>query len=361
MTIQPHHDSARPALALLTGLALLTQACSAQEKNASAQPPAGDAGPAAAAPAAAEVSGADTQVVVTVEGETMTRAQLKEQAMNLLMAQGQRVPKEMLDQAIEAMGPRVIERFVGHTLLFQEAERQDLEIGEHEIVEQMSRIQGQLPPGTSLDDALAQMGMTEEKLRNQMQEDMLVRKMMQHHTESLPELTDEDIKAFYEKSPDRFGTPERVKARHILIRVDPNTDQATKDAKREEVEAVRKELMEEDADFAEIAKAKSEGPSAARGGDLGEFGRGQMVPTFEEAAFSQEIGAIGEIVETQFGYHIIKVEDRQSGETKPFEEVKEQVAMLLERERESDAIQNLVDGLKAQASIDYAPEFKPVN
>lgn len=101
-----------------------------------------------------------------------------------------------------------------------------------------------------------------------------------------------------------------------------------------------------------MAKKHSTGPSAESGGDLGEFGRGQMVPPFEKAAFSQKVGEIGGIVETQFGYHLILVEEKMPQKKAPFEEVKEAIAQYLQNDAQKKAFTEYVDSLKAEASID---------
>ena len=109
------------------------------------------------------------------------------------------------------------------------------------------------------------------------------------------------------------------------------------------------------ADFAEMARQHSEGPSSDNGGDLGRFQRGRMVPAFEEAAFSQEVDAIGPLVETQFGYHIIKVHSHVEAGQAPREEVVE----LLTRRNQSEALRQYVLKLMEAADITYADAIAP--
>lgn len=132
--------------------------------------------------------------------------------------------------------------------------------------------------------------------------------------------TDDELRDEYENHLEDFEAQETVRARHILLRVADDADDATVAA----VQARANELYDKavgGADFAELARAESEDTTASVGGDLGEFTRGQMVPEFEEAAFSTPVGEVYGPLRTSFGFHVIKVEDHQPGGLKPQEEV----------------------------------------
>lgn len=136
--------------------------------------------------------------------------------------------------------------------------------------------------------------------------------------------TDEELKASFETHPEKYGKPEEVRARHILIKV-PEGDSAKDAEAKKKIDAIYEEVKKPGADFGEIAKAKSECPSAPRGGDLGFFPRGAMVPEFEKAAFAMKVGETGAPIKTKFGYHIIKVEERHEGGKPEFDKVKDSV------------------------------------
>ena len=118
--------------------------------------------------------------------------------------------------------------------------------------------------------------------------------------------TEKEISKFYADNKDKFTTPESVHVRHILVTIDAKDDEKTKAEKKAKIENLRKQIVD-GADFAEIAKNNSDCPSKENGGDLGEIKKGQTVKPFEDAAFSQEINAIGPVVTTEFGHHIIQV------------------------------------------------------
>ncbi len=139
-------------------------------------------------------------------------------------------------------------------------------------------------------------------------------------------ITDEDVKALYDQYVAQMPKQPEVHARHILVKT------------KEEAEAIIKEL-EGGADFETVAKEKSTGPSGPSGGDLGFFKSGQMVPEFEKAAFALEPGEITkEPVETQFGFHVIKVEDKRDSQPPALDEMKDQLRNELLVKRYTEAV-----------------------
>ena len=147
------------------------------------------------------------------------------------------------------------------------------------------------------------------------------------------DISENDIKSYYEANKDsEFKEKEQVKARHILIKVPSGASEEEKKKLKEKAEKILKEAKS-GADFAELAKKHSEDEGTKdKGGDLGYFGRGRMVPEFEKAAFSLKPGEISDIVETQYGFHIIKVEDKKPERIKSLDEVKDQIERKLKKD-----------------------------
>lgn len=156
-------------------------------------------------------------------------------------------------------------------------------------------------------------------------------------------ITDEEVRARYDKEMAAAPAVNEVKARHVLVKT------------KEEAEAVIKQL-DEGAKFEDVAKERSSDGSAAQGGDLGYFGPGQMVPEFEKAAFALDVGAYTkEPVQSQFGFHVIKVEDKRTKQPPAFEQVKDQVRSMLLRDKYFE----LVKSLRGAAKVEVAdPELK---
>jgi peptidyl-prolyl cis-trans isomerase C len=146
--------------------------------------------------------------------------------------------------------------------------------------------------------------------------DVLARTLVQKSIEEHAAVTDETIRKHYEASKDKYTVSEEITASHILVKSESEAQEVLEDLKQGK-------------DFAEVAKARSIGPSAPKGGALGTFGRGRMVPAFEAAAFALQKDEVSGPVQTQFGYHIIKVTDRTAARTKPLDEVREDVRNAL--------------------------------
>lgn len=166
-------------------------------------------------------------------------------------------------------------------------------------------------------------------------------------------VTDEELKKIYEAEK---NTHEQVKARHILIAfkgspaAQPGKKELTEDEAKAKAEEIRKKLVA-GANFDELAKAESDDVgSGARGGDLGEFNRGQMVPEFEKAAFEAKVGEVSPVIRTEYGYHIIKVDTHNFT---PFEQVKP----TLERRERQKKVQEAIEAVKSSAKPTFDPTY----
>ena len=138
------------------------------------------------------------------------------------------------------------------------------------------------------------------------------------------EVTDVEMQAFYNDNPEHFAEPESAHAKHILVDTEEKAAEIMASIEKGEVA------------FEDAAKEFSSCPSNAQGGDLGEFGRGQMVPEFDQVAFEAEIGKVVGPVKTQFGYHLIKVEGRKEASVMPFDEVKDYIQGTLLQQKQND-------------------------
>jgi peptidyl-prolyl cis-trans isomerase C len=199
--------------------------------------------------------------------------------------------------------------------------------------------------------ALEARGMTLDKLRSDTRIDLSINKMVEGEVSTQAAPSDAECREFYDKNPDKFKQDEAVRASHILFRVDENADAATKKKAMDQAQAVLKEARA-GADFAELAKKHSADGSAQQGGDLNFFTKGQMVPPFDQAAFSMKPGEISDIVTTQFGYHIIKVTDRRSASTVPFEQVSARIKEFLTEQQKQKKAEDFIQSLKQKAKIE---------
>lgn len=155
-------------------------------------------------------------------------------------------------------------------------------------------------------------------------------------------VSDEEIKAYYEANKDSFHEPEQVKARHILVMVKDSDPAEVQEKAKERIDKIYARAKAGE-DFAALAVENSDGPSGPDGGELGWFGRGAMVPAFEEAAFALSKGEVSAPVKTQFGWHVILVEDRKDGASKTLDEAREEIKGLVAEEKASEKVNDLLD------------------
>ena len=293
-----------------------------------------------------------SEVLAEVDGEKLTHGQAEQEVANRLAAIRDRVPADRLGMIRQQMMDNVVEQFIMRKVLLNEAARQDITISDAEREKEFDKIRESLPEGMTLEDVMKNSPLGEERMREEVLTGIKINKLLDQQMADNQQPTDEEIDAFIEENQQRLQMPDTVHAKHILLKVEEGADEAAKTAKREEIEGLREQLVE-GADFSEVAKEHSDCPSASRGGDLGTFPKGRMVPEFEAAAFSQEPGEIGEIVETQFGFHVIKVLERNEAGDVP----REQVEDMLKNRKRQETMKAYIDELKAQADIkDYRPK-----
>ncbi|MBK5298403.1 MAG: peptidylprolyl isomerase [Vicinamibacteria bacterium] len=198
--------------------------------------------------------------------------------------------------------------------------------------------------------ALQAQQVTEAKLRDDARIDLLVSKLLDQEVNQKVLVKPSDIAAFYEKNPERFQQGETLRASHILVVVPADANAQARAALRARADAALK-AAKAGQDFAKLARQYSQDSSAQRGGDLGFFPKGQMVPAFDQAAFALAPGQVSDLVETQFGYHIIKAIEKRPARIVPFVEVAGQIQQFLEQEQRQEKSKALVDQLKAKGKV----------
>jgi peptidyl-prolyl cis-trans isomerase C len=168
-------------------------------------------------------------------------------------------------------------------------------------------------------------------------------------------VTEKEAKAYYDKNPDLFKSPEQVKARHILIQVPKEASDEEKKKLKEKADEVLKKVKAGE-DFTKLAAEYSDDPGTkSKGGDLGFFSKGSMVPAFEQAAFSLKPGEVSELVETEFGFHVIKIDEKKEAVSEPFETIKEKVTKQALREKQEAKVTEFVEQALKKAKVMMNP------
>lgn len=261
--------------------------------------------------------------------------------------QGQQIPEDKLDMVRK----KVMENLISQELLYEQSRKAKITISDSAVNKEFESQKKQFPTAAEFDKMLGQMGLTETSFKKMMKRGMAIKELIDKKVMENIKVPEKKVKAFYDDNPSYFKRPEQVKASHILIKVDKDADKATKEKALEKIKVIEKSLKD-GKDFAALAKEFSEGPSKTKGGELGFFGKGQMVKPFEEAAFTMKPGEVSGIVETQFGYHIIKVIEKKKESEQKFAEVKEKITQHLKRTEEQQKLEAYIAKLKKSAKIE---------
>ncbi len=259
---------------------------------------------------------------------------------------------ELNEEQQNMLKEEVMNDLVTEEILFQEAQRLDITAEKKEINAQLDALKQRYQDENSFKEAIAQNGFTEKAFKQYIERNITIQKLLEQEVGSNITIEDSEMKSFYADNPSYFEVPEQIEARHILVSTEGLEGEGAKEEARSRAESIRRELLD-GADFAALAREKSEGPSASNGGSLGRFSKGQMVPSFEEVAFSLEIGEISEVVETQFGYHIIEVTDKISAGTLSYEEAKPNIEEYLTQVKQQEQYTEFIENLREQAEVEY--------
>lgn len=285
-----------------------------------------------------------------VVNDTVITKQAFEREVEIFTARMEREGRTISQLQIPVIRSEILDNMIDQELLYQESSKANVQVDPATIDEQYQAIRQRFPNEEAFTSALEQLQMSTADVRNQIERKMAIDKLLQNRIADKIEVSEDEIRSYYESHPDQFQQPEQVKASHILIKVDAEADNTQKDNARGRLEKIRTEVME-GKDFGEMAERHSEGPSKERGGDLGYFKRGSMVKSFEEAAFGLKVDEVSEIVETPFGYHIIKVYDRKPSRAYALDEVQSRIGDHLRQQKMRGEIERYLEVLEESAEI----------
>lgn len=321
----------------------------APAKPADSQKPAAAPGQAAGQPPAAKPVPAQLpEVLAKVNGDAIQRVEFERALRNLEAQAGGPVPADRRDVIYR----QVLDQIVALKLLAQESQARKVAIPDAEVDGRLNQIKGQFPNEQAFTEALAQRQMTPDKLKADIRQQLAAMKLVQAEVESTVKVGDPEIQAFYQKNPDRFQQPEAVHVAHVLIRIPENGDAAAKQKAKTEADSVLAQAKK-GTDFAALAKKHSQDTqSAANGGDIGFVAKGQAVPAFEAAAFALKPGQLSGVVESPFGYHVIKGIEHRPGRTIPLDEVKGQVGEFLKAQQMEEKTTAFVEKLKVKGKVE---------
>jgi peptidyl-prolyl cis-trans isomerase C len=334
---------------------------------------------AAADPTKAAATDDPNGVAVTVDGFAITEGDLASEMKPVLdrMAARSSNNPQFLQQYAERLRQQVLDGLIVEHLLGKEVKAAGIAVTEEQVtekIEEMARRQSM-----SMEDfksLVESFGKSLDEVRQRIARGLAYEKLMETRFKEKIAVTEEEARQYYDQNTGEFHKGEQVEASHILIKpetaapADPNLPAADPNQAKAAARSRAAEILgkiRQGEDFAELAKAHSNCPSASKGGQLG-FGtrsdpntgtRGTWVEPFEKAAFALDVGQVSDVVETRFGYHIIKATGRTPAATRPFEQVRDDIIQQLSVEKQRQVGGEYIESLKAGAEIVYPPSPSP--
>ena len=327
------------------------------------------------------------ETIIKVNNTNITQNQFdemfnKQAGQGMLKALGVNVKDDKNSFIYFLLKDRVVNELIVKALLEEEIAKRGIEVTNKDVDEAIKEIIDKLGSKEQLDTLLKQNNITVSQFKKDLKEEVKMKKLAKELGST--NVSDAEAEKFYRENKAKFTSPDRVRASHILISVNPEEiteivksdaknknldDSAIKAKVNEEIQAkeakvnqLLAEVKKDPSQFAKLAKENSDDTTTAvKGGDLGFFNDKEMVPEFSKAAFSTKPNTIyDKPVRTQYGYHIIMVTDRAAAGTTPYEKVKNDIKGYLENQKQVEAIDKLTESLKKTAKIEFVnPEYDP--
>lgn len=307
---------------------------------------------AVTAAARADVPG----VAARVNGVEIPVARLERWFEEYLAEKGRNVAAIRSPAAYRALHREALDRLVEAELLWQEARRLGLVATDAEVEAAVAAVRAGLSRPGAFERRLERGGFTAETYAAHVRQQLSIRKLVQREVAGSVKVTPEEVRALYEERAPGLTRPEEVRVRHLLVKASPGAPEAERAAARGRAEALLGRLRAGEP-FAALARQHSEDATAAAGGDLGFVRRGQTVPPFEAAAFALAPGGLSELVETQFGFHVLTVEARRGGEPIPEREAREGLEAELRAGKARRALEDRVRALREGGRVEIAAAY----
>ena len=331
----------RPTIALLLGSLVVSIGCKKPPPPAA---PAAAGPPAAPKPMPAQIP----PVLARVNGEAINKWEFDDAVRRIETMAGSPVPPDKRDEVLRG----ALDQLVAFHLIAQEARTRKMGPTDADVEARIAKIKGNFPNDDAYQKGIAAQGLTVEALRAQTKLSLEVARFLEAEVSSKIAVTNSEVDAFYKQNLDRFKQAEAVHARHILIGVPADASAADRSKARQTALSVVGQLKR-GARFEDIArKLSTDTGSAQNGGDVGFFPKGQMTPAFEQAAFALKPGQTSGVVETPFGFHVIRTIERREERTAPSEEVNGQIKEFLTRGQREKKLADFVTQFKTKARIE---------
>jgi peptidyl-prolyl cis-trans isomerase C len=337
----------RPTEAMLVLFLVCIPACQARESD-----PAGGSSVATAtapAPAAPPRLSPET-VVVRVNGSEIRAGQV-EQVMRVALARRPRNQDTASPDRLTEMRKQYLESLIRAELLYQASQSAHIQVSETEIDQQLQTLRRQYPSEEDFDQSLRQDGLTLTDMRERIRRNLASVQLVKQQVDDKVKVSDAEIADYYQKNKDKMRRPELVRLSEIFVRVDPRGGPDAKVKGRQKIEMLLKEVRA-GKDFATLARTFSESPDASQGGDMGYVSPTAPLPIIVAAAFKLKTGEVSDVVETAYGYHLLKATEKKPAGELPLADAKKQISEVLLEEKKRDALNAYVEKLRTNAKIE---------
>ncbi len=324
-------------------------------------------------------------VIIKVNNQAITKAQFdkayQKASKNSQLAQmGIDIPEDENNLMYLMVKDRVINELIVKELVRQEMEKRNITVSNDETKKERQKMIDKIGSKEKFNDILNQNGISNSQFEEDLAQEIKMKKLVNiiHPVN----VTDAQAKAFYDKNVSKFKYPDKVRASHILIAANPvemkehlkskNTSMTEEEInikvqeemlqRYQKAVSIEKQIKNTPEKFEAIARDESDDTVTAKnGGDIGFFAQKDMVKPFADVAFKQKPNTISEVVQTPYGFHIIKVTDRKAAGQEPFLKVKEQLKQYIAAQEQVKALEQYLNGLKARAVVQYVNDsYDPV-
>ncbi len=297
----------------------------------------------------------DRKIAAMVNDQPIYEDQLRpelEKNLSALMKRGMRKDDGSIARRLRA---NILEKAIGDVLINQECKKWDVENLDEKVEQRIGELEQKYGVGPGMDRYLKIRRITMDDLRESLKGRVRMDEYLKSQGVLEPEIPESKIREMYDSDPGSFARKESVRVSHILIGADANAPSEVKEQAKQKAEGIRQEVVS-GKDFAELAKAHSTCRSAASGGDLGPIKKGFMPPEFDAVAYTLEEGAVSDVVETKFGFHIIKVVEKSPAGVVPYEQMRGFLEKYLQGEEAKVKLNSHILELRKKSKIEIMPE-----
>jgi len=291
------------------------------------------------------------RVAAIVNDEVVTLSEIDE-AEHFLSNTMTDKEKDQPPRDREAVKKQILQRFIERKLQLQEADKLKISATKENIDDALQEIKDRnnVLNDEELEEALSLQGLSLDDLRRQITERIKIAKLINRKVRAKVQITEKDIRDYYQKHIVEFRLREEVHARHILLQVQEGTSAEKTEEIRSRMEKIAAEL-ENGADFAAIAKKYSEAPDATEGGDLGYFKKGRMIPEIDKIVFALKVGERSGVVRTPFGFHIFELLDRKEHTIDNDPNLRKEIEGRISKKKTEERMKEFIEELKEKAFI----------